>query len=179
MPVSPGSHRLGPQNATLSVHTTRRGAAAKAGHDLLIHVTSWEGSLEVGDDGQVTSVQLDADATSLRVQEGTGGIKALSEDDKASIHQTIDKEVLERRDISFRSTGIEHASGDSRVAVEGDLTLAGTTAPVAFELMVGDDGTLGATAVVTQTTWGMKPYTGLFGALKVHDDVKVVIDGHL
>jgi hypothetical protein len=25
----------------------------------------------------------------------------------------------------------------------------------------------------------MKPYTGLFGALKVHDDVKVVIEGHL
>ena len=145
----------------------------------MIHVTSWEGSLEVGDDSQATSVGLDVDASSLRVQEGTGGIKALGEDDKTSIHQTIDEEVLERRDITFRSTGVEHAPDGSRIAVEGDLTLAGTTRPIAFELALGDDDTLSGSAIVTQTEWGMKPYTGLFGALKVHDDVKVVIDGHL
>jgi YceI-like domain len=179
MPVPPGSHRFGPDNATLSVHTTRRGAAAKAGHDLLIHVTSWEASLEAGEDGRATSMGLDADATSLRVQEGTGGIKALGEDDKASIHQTIDDEVLERRDISFRSTRVEHAPDDSRIGVEGDLTVAGATRPIAFELVLGDDGTISASAVVTQTRWGMKPYTGFFGALKVHDDVTVVIDGKL
>jgi hypothetical protein len=32
---------------------------------------------------------------------------------------------------------------------------------------------------VTQTRWGMKPYSALFGALKVLDDVEVVLDGRL
>ena len=50
-------------------------------------------------------MELTADATSLRVQKGTGGMKALGEDDKANIHQTIDDEVLKRQDIMFRSTG--------------------------------------------------------------------------
>ena len=36
-----------------------------------------------------------------------------------------------------------------------------------------------ATAVVKQSAWGMKPYSALFGALKVADDVEVVLEGHL
>ena len=65
------------------------------------------------------------------------------------------------------------------LSVEGDLTLAGTTQPIAFDLAVGDDGTLSATAVVTQTRWGMKPYSALWGALKVLDEVEVALDGRL
>ena len=34
-------------------------------------------------------------------------------------------------------------------------------------------------AVVTQTEWGMKPYSALFGALKVADEVRVEIDARL
>ena len=107
--LPPGTHRLGPGNATLAVRTKRGGAAAKAGHDLDMLVTAWEGTLEVGEDGDATSAELKADATSLRVQKGTGGMQALGEDDKANIHQTIDDEVLKREDIVFRSTGVESA----------------------------------------------------------------------
>ena len=172
--IPPGTHRLGPGNATLLVRTRRGGAAAKAGHDLDMLVTAWEGTIEAGD---ATRLELAADATSLRVQRGTGGMQALGEDDKANIHQTIDDEVLKRQDIVFRSTRVE-ADGD-RLRVEGDLTLAGSTQPVTFDLEASDDGALAATAVVTQTRWGMKPYSALFGALKVLDDVEVVLDGHL
>ena len=174
-----GTHRLGPDNATLSVRTTRTGAAAKAGHNLLIHVTAWEATLEIGEDPAKTSIEVTVDATSLRVQEGHGGAQALGDDDKANIHQTIDEDVLKRQDITFRSTGVESAADGSRLRVQGDLTIVGQTQPIAFDLVVGDDGTLSATAVVTQTAWGMKPYSALFGALKVVDDVEVVLDGHL
>jgi len=167
-------HRLGPDNATLSVHTKRGGAAAKAGHDLELRVTSWQGTLDL--DGG--SAELTADATSLRVQKGTGGMQALGDEDKANIHQTIDDEVLNRHDVTFRSTRVE-AGADGRYSIEGDLTLAGTTQPVAFDLEAAGDGTVRASAVVTQTRWGMKPYSALFGALKVLDDVEVVLDGHL
>ena len=54
----------------------------------------------VGEDPADTSMELTADATSLRVVEGTGGMQALGDDDLANIHQTIDDEVLKRQDIS-------------------------------------------------------------------------------
>jgi polyisoprenoid-binding protein YceI len=104
------------------------------------------------------------------VVKGTGGMQALGDEDKANIHQTIDDEVLKRTDIAFRSTRIDGGR------VEGDLTLAGETQPIAFDLERGDDGSIHARAVVTQTRWGMKPYSALFGALKVLDDVEVVLD---
>ena len=177
MSLAAGTYKLGPDDGTLSVRTERTGAAAKAGHDLLIHVTAWEATLEVGDDPAATSIELVADAASLRVREGTGGMKSLGDDDKASIHQTIDDDVLKRRAITFRSTGA--TGGDGKLSVEGELTLAGTTRPLAFDLDVGDDGRLHAVAVVKQSDWGMKPYSALFGALKVADDVRVEIDAGL
>ena len=177
MSLQTGTYTLGPGDGTLSVRTGRTGAAAKAGHDLLIHVTAWEATLAVGDDPAATSIELDADAASLRVREGTGGMQSLGDDDKANIEQTIDDDVLKRRAITFRSTAVTGADG--RLTVAGELTLAGTTRPLAFDLEVGDDGRLRAVAVVKQSDWGMKPYSALFGALKVADDVRVEIDAGL
>ena len=164
---------LGPDRGTLSVRTSRRGTVAKAGHDLLIHVTKWRGKLALGDEPAVT---LDADATSLQVRQGTGGMMALDDGDLAKIEQTIDDEVLLRHDIAFRSAAIERDGNELRV--RGDLTLRGTSRPVAFDLAVAD-GRVRGTAVVKQTEWGMKPYTALFGALKVADEVRVEIDAQL
>jgi hypothetical protein len=177
--IQAGRHRLGPDNATLSVRTGRAGAAAKAAHDLLIHVTSWEAELVVGEDPADTSIELNADATSLRVIEGTGGMQALGDDDIANIHQTIDDEVLLRQDISFRSTRVEPEPGGNLIHVEGDLELVMRIQPIAFDLAIDDAGALSATAVVTQSAWGMKPYSALFGALKVKDEVEVVLEGQL
>ncbi len=171
--IEPGTHRFGPSNATLSVQTRRGGAAAKAGHDLLLHVTAWDGTLTVGEDGAPSAAELTADATSLRVQKGTGGMKGLDDSDKANIHQTIDDDVLRRRDIAFRSTAVDGGR------IEGELTLAGQTRPLALDVAIGDDGAVSATVTITQSDWGMKPYSALFGTLKVLDDVEVALEGHL
>jgi hypothetical protein len=158
------------------VLTGRTGAAAKAGHDLVIRVTSWEATLAAGDE---MSMELSADAGSLRVVEGSGGMQALGDDDLANIHQTIDDEVLGRQEIRFRSSRVEAEGEGGRMRAEGELTLAGETGPIEVGLAVGDDGAISASAVVTQTAWGMKPYSALFGALKVKDEVVVVLEGHL
>jgi polyisoprenoid-binding protein YceI len=171
MALAPGTYRFGPETATLAVRTGRTGAAAKAGHDLVIDVTAWQATLEVAE--TETSLVLDADATSLRVREGTGGLQALGEDDKQSIEQTIDEEVLKGQAIEFRSSTIDIPDGGGRLGVQGMLTLLGNARPIAFELAVGDDGTLGGSAVVKQTDWGITPYSTLFGALKVADEVVV------
>ncbi len=63
--------------------------------------------------------------------------------------------------------------------MRGELTLAGATRPVAFELATREDGRISATVRVVQSEWGIKPYRGLMGALKVRDDIEVVVDARL
>ena len=170
----PRIHRLGPDNATLSVHTRRGGAAAKAGHDLELRVTSWQGALDL----EAGSAELSADGSSLRVRKGTGGMQALGDEDKDNIRRTIDDDVLKRQNITFRSTTVE-PDGGGCYRVEGELTLAGATQPIGFDVHVGDDGRMTASAVVTQTRWGVKPFSALFGTRKVLDDVEVHLEGRL
>jgi polyisoprenoid-binding protein YceI len=178
MPIEPGTYTLGPQNGTLSVRTGRRGAIAKVGHDLLIEVTAWGATVQIAPDPRQSVLELDADSNSLSVREGSGGIQSLGDDDRAGINETIVKEVLKGTAIVFRSRSVE-PQRDGRLSVAGDLELAGGVNPVTFELSLGDDGHVGASAVVRQSAWGMKPYTTLFGTLKVADDVEVLLDGVL
>ena len=178
MPIPPGRYTLGPDDATLTVRTGRAGAASKAGHDLRIEVTSWNATLDVAEDPAQTAMALTADPRSLRVREGTGGMHALDDDDKASIEKTIDDDVLEGSRIAFRSRNVT-AGPNGTLSVEGDLDLAGTSHPVAFDLTAGDDGRLYGSARIKQTDWGIKPYSALFGTLKVVDEVGVEIDGTL
>jgi len=177
MTVAPGRYTLGPEGGTLLVKTGRTGAAAMAGHDLVIEVAAWHATVEVAGDPAQSSVSLDVDATSLHVRQGTGGMQALGDDDKEDIRKTIDDDVLKTLPIEFRSSSVE-ADG-SRWSVRGDLTLVGTAAPISFELELGDDGAIEGGAVVKQSNWGIKPYSALFGALKVADEVAVSIDGKL
>jgi polyisoprenoid-binding protein YceI len=114
----------------------------------------------------------------MRVIEGTGGMQSLDDDDRANIAQTIDDEVLRKQQITFRSTRVAPA-GDGGLHVEGDLTLLGQTRPLAFDVSVSDDGAVAALAVVRQTDFGMKPYSALFGALKVADEVRVSLSATL
>jgi polyisoprenoid-binding protein YceI len=174
MAIEAGTHTLGPDNATLRVHTGRSGAAAAAGHDLTMEVTSWEATLTVGEQ---SSLELTADATSLSVIEGKGGMKSLTEDDKADIKKSIDKDVLEKKAIHFSSSDVQSDNGT--MTVNGDLEIAGTSTPVQFTLSVADDGTLNGSAKLAQSDWNIKPYSALFGALKVNDEVEVSIDGKL
>jgi hypothetical protein len=166
------SQHFGPENASLRIRTGRTGGAAKAGHDLLIEVGSWQATL---DREAQPALTLSADSGSLRVLEGTGGIKSLSESDKTDIKKTIDKEVLKGETIEFRSCEVQEAAGGG-LSVRGELSLNGRTAPVTFELAIDGEGRMTGSATVTQSAHGMKPYSALFGALKVADDVQVEIE---
>jgi polyisoprenoid-binding protein YceI len=176
MAIPAGTHKLGPDNATLSVKTGRRGAAAKAGHNLVIHVTAWEATFSVGADPADSTITLSADGGSLRVHSGEGGASALNDDNKSDIEAAIDKDILKKSTVEFKSTSV--APTDDGLAVTGDLTLNGKTNPVTFDLGVAD-GALSGSAKITQSDFKMKPYSALFGALKVTDEIEVLIDGSL
>jgi polyisoprenoid-binding protein YceI len=74
---------------------------------------------------------------------------------------------------------VRPADGDERLTVEGELTMAGSTRPVAAQLDVGADGRVSGTIPLTPSAWGIKPYRGLMGALRVRDELEIVIDAHL
>jgi polyisoprenoid-binding protein YceI len=176
MLLAAGSHRLGPDSGSLLVKTYRSGVAARAGHDLVIEVTRWEAIVEVVPDPAEATIELHADPRSLEVREGVGGAKPLTDRDRAEIRKTIDAKVLRGQPISFRSTALRSADGG--VVADGELTIRGRARPLSVRLDVGM-GRIAGTIALTQSEWGIEPYRGLMGALKVRDQVEVVIDAQL
>ncbi len=159
------------------VRTQRTGAAAKAGHNLKILVSDWNATLTAGASASDLSIELTVDGGSLKVLEGTGGMQTLDDDHKREISQTIDDEVLKHEQITFRSTAAA-AGADGAIGVTGDLTLNKKTRPINFDVHAAD-GSVTATTVIKQTDFGMKPYSTLFGALKVIDEVEISIAARL
>jgi polyisoprenoid-binding protein YceI len=171
------THQVGPQSGTLKVKTYREGIAQKIGHDLVIEVEGWDATIDAGPDGAIESVRLNADPTSLQVREGHNGVKALTDKDRNDIRGSIDEKVLRGKPIAFTSTAVEPRDGG--VTVRGDLTMAETTKPASFDVDVSGDGHVVGTLPVTQSDWGIKPYKAFMGALKVRDEIEIVLDVRL
>ncbi len=178
MAIAPGTYELGPHDGTLLIRTGKGGAASKAGHNLLIRVDRWGATAQFAGDLARSVLELNADSTSFTVLEGTGGIKSLSDEEREGIGQTINQDVLKGTPISFKSTAVRPDS-DTRLHVTGDLELANGINLIAFDVDVSDDGRVTGKATVKQTEWGMKPYSALFGTLKVADEVGVEIEAKL
>jgi polyisoprenoid-binding protein YceI len=179
--LSDGTHRLGPESGQLLLKTGRTGLGSKAGHDLTIEVTRWTGVAVVDTVKPAnSSVTVDVDATSFEVRQGTGGVKPLTDGDRAEIKSTIREKILHTArhpEIGFRSTRIS-GTPDAFI-VEGDLTIAGTTRPAIITCATAADGRVRGTATVKQSDWGIKPYTAFFGALRLKDEVEVHFDAEL
>src|SRR5829696_2981294 len=121
-----GAYRLGPESGRLLVNTTRTGLGAKAGHDLTIEVTRWHGHATV--DTAVpanSSVTIQVDVGSFQVRQGTGGVKPLTDADRAEISKTL-KQVLhtaQHPTITFRSRRVDGSAGS--FTLDGELTIMG------------------------------------------------------
>jgi polyisoprenoid-binding protein YceI len=176
MPIATGSHRLGPAHGKLEIRTYREGMASKVGHDLIIEVREWEATLTVAEDPEHSTLALTADPRSLHVREGLRGLKPLSDKDCAEIRKNIDEKALGGEPITFQSRRLGLTEDGSRLTAEGDLSMAGNTRAISAELEVEPSGRVTGTIPLTQSEWGIKPYRGLMGALKVRDSLEIVVD---
>jgi polyisoprenoid-binding protein YceI len=171
-----GAYRLGPESGRLLVHTTRTGLGAKAGHDLTIEVTRWHGHATV--DTAVpanSSVTIQVDVDSFQVRQGTGGVKPLTDADRAEIHKTL-KQVLhtaQHPTITFWSRRVDGSAGS--FTLDGELEIMGITRPVTVQGRMTDGRVVGG-ATVVQSRWGIRPYSAFLGALRLSDEVKVDLD---
>jgi polyisoprenoid-binding protein YceI len=173
-----GNFRLGPDAGRVVIKTSRAGLAAKAGHDLTIEFTRWSAQVQVPDEaaGGVTAAQItaDLDLGSREVRVGTGGAQPLNDRDRRDIKKTMSG-ILGTGQASFASSKVT-PFGASGGAVEGTLTLNGQTQPVRLQLNAPGEGRYRGSATVPQSAFGIKPYSGFFGALKLRDEVTVEFD---
>jgi polyisoprenoid-binding protein YceI len=178
MAANGGRHQLGPESGRLTLRTYRSGLAAQAGHDLTIDVTRWSGELgQPAPDGQAPGhLAVTIDLTSLDIREGRGGIKPLSDRDRRDITASARKQLDAGRypEASYVATSFapDDAGGG---AIDGTLTLHGRSRPLRLQVSKTGDGQYRATATVVQSQFGIKPYSGMFGALKLRDEVELEI----
>lgn len=156
--------------------------AARAGHDLVIQAERWDASVALDPAApQEAQLRLTVDATSLKVLEGHGGVKPLSDADREEIRRNLEQKVLKtdrHPEITFVSRTAETSDG-RRWQVVGDLTIAGSTSSVRIplELDPESDGTrIRATVTIAQSSFGIKQFSAMMGALKVADDVEIRAD---
>ena len=172
MAASTGTYRLGPDAGRVVISTTRAGLAARVGHDLTLDVTRWSADITVpGDDLSAATVGAELDLGSLVVREGTGGARPLTASDRRDIESTMRKilGVGAQAMAAFRSSRIIPSAAGG--AIEGTLTLNGRSQPVRLQLTASAPGRYRGTVAIVQSAFGIKPYSGFFGALKLSDEV--------
>ena len=172
--LSPGQHKIGPSNGRLVLRTFREGMAAMVGHDLVIDITRWQGTVTIPDGaGGQPSLSAEIDLASLEVREGVGGVKPLSDSDRDEIKGNIAEtlKTSDNRKAAFQSKTVQLQGNNA--TVDGEFTLAGATHPLRITVEENGGRTVVGKAIVQQTTWGIKPYKAFLGALKVRDTVEI------
>ena len=179
-----GTYELGPSAGRVLVKTGREGLAARAGHDLTLEITQWSARVTVpaAEDGGFAAATLTAelDLGSLAVREGTGGAKPLTDRDRRDIQGQVRKILGDAAIASFTSSRVIPSSSGSpssgasaNGAIEGALTLRGTSRPLRLQVVSPAPGQFRGSAGLRQTDFGITPYSGFFGALKLKNEVTV------
>jgi hypothetical protein len=178
-----GTYEFGPGDGRVLVKTGREGLAARAGHDLTLEITRWSARLTVpdGEGGGIAAATLAAelDLGSLAVRTGTGGAKPLTDRDRRDIQGQARKILGDPATASLASVKVipsSSAGSTANGAVEGTLTLRGTSRPVRLQVISPAPGQFRGTAAIRQTDFGVTPYSGFFGTLKLKDEVTVEFD---
>ncbi len=170
--------RIGAEHGMLTLHTGVEGRAAKMGHRLTIAIRDWEATASFTGD-EPSSAQLRGELASFEVVKGEGGVKPVSDKDRATIRENglETMKAAQHPHVAFTSDRIDKTA--SGYTLTGQLSLAGVTRPSTVQVDVSDGGAtwdVRATADVVQTEYGIKPYTGMMGGLKVSDRVEVRLD---
>ncbi|MBY4211679.1 YceI family protein [Rhodococcus fascians] len=162
----------------LAVRTDVTGRASKMGHRLTIAVTSWTATVEWSGHAP-TAVSLTAEVGSLEVIHGEGGLTPLIGPEKivakANAIKTFDANRYPT--IRFRSEEITGIASGFRLT--GTVEIHGVSREITVDVDVTDSGDrwqIGSETTVRQTDYEITPYSQMFGAMKVADEVTVTFD---
>jgi polyisoprenoid-binding protein YceI len=178
MAMRAGRHTFGPEQGRITLRTSRDGLAAHAGHDLTIEAGQWSGEVVVTADRMPATLDVAVNLGALVVRSGTGGIKPLTDRDKREIAVTARKVLAVDRypEATFHASAFGPAGDGVGGTIDGALTLAGQSRPLRLQVSQSGPDRFRATTTVRQTDFGIKPYSGFLGALKVSDAVEIEVE---
>ncbi|MCE9516425.1 MAG: YceI family protein [Mycobacterium sp.] len=149
------------------------------GHRLTIGVRSWQASVSWRGT-MPTAAELSVDTDSLTVVKGEGGVTPLTPPERALARSNALKSLDAKKYplITFSTEKISKTPEGYQLA--GTLEIHGTSRPHTVDLRVedlGDRWSMTARVAVTQSDFGVKPYSLMMGALKVADEVIIDFAG--
>jgi polyisoprenoid-binding protein YceI len=143
-----------------------------------VEVKNFSGRIEIPErDETQLAVEVEAEAKSL-----TNADEGMTDFERREFHNVLNNEVLESGKfptIKFVSVSVSDASksGETRkFTLNGDLTLRDATKQVSFPVTVTiSKDQLRATgeAELKQTDFGITPYSGKLGLIKIGDVIKI------
>ena len=167
--------RFDAKSAQCLVFTYKDGLLSAMAHDLKIRVTAFV----IDVDENTRAITASFSPTSLRVvsamRNGRETPGDLSADNKREIEGNIARDVLQASrypEIQFTSSSVEEKG--ERYLVRGALALHGHRRTIAVEVHRRDDHYI-AEGRIHQPTFGIRPYSAMFGTLKVKPDVVVQV----
>ena len=161
----------------ITITLTQEGVLQKIHPLHHVAAKSFTGRIQLPKDETKTVVELDADTKSF-VNIDTD----MKDFEKSGFHKVLHGEVLQSDrfpNIKFRSVSVTNLqkSGNNRsFTLNGDLTLRGVTRHVAFPVKVTLSGNqLRGTGeeTIKQSDFGITPYSGGLGTIKIGDQLKV------
>lgn len=170
---------LDPSSGELDILTGVAGPAAKMGHRLTIVLRSWQAGAQWRG-GRPVSAELTAELDSLEVVRGEGGVTPLTGPEKSVARmnalKSLDAKKFPR--VLFSADQIE--ATDDGYRLTGTLEIHGKSRPQTVDLAIedrGDQWSMSARVPLTQSAFGLKPFSLMMGTLKVADEVTVVFSG--
>jgi polyisoprenoid-binding protein YceI len=157
---------------------TQEGFIARRYPTHRVEVKNFSGKIEVSErDETRVAVEVEAEAKSL-----TNADEGMTEFERKEFHNVLNNSVLESDKfpkIKFVSASVSDArkSGEARsFTLNGDLTMRDATKRVSFPVTVTiSNDQLRATgdAELKQSDFGIKPYSGKLGMIRIGDEVKI------
>ncbi len=175
-PAAAKTYLMSAAQSQITITLIQEGVLRKIHPTHHVAVKSFSGRIQLPADESKAAAELDAEAKSFI------NIDDMKDFERSGFHKVLHEEVLASDrfpTIKFRSVSITNVqkSGDHRsFTLNGDLTLRGVTKRVAFPVKVTINGKqLRATGEgnIKQTDFGITPYSGGLGTIKIGDQLKV------
>ena len=159
----------------LLILTGVAGPAARTGHRLTIAMQSWQASVDWSGK-KPSAVELSVAVDSLEVIKGEGGLTPMGGPEKGIARSNALKSLDAKAFPQIRFTATDIAKNADGYRLTGTVEIHGKARPHAVDLTVQDRGenwAMSAQTTVTQSDFGVKPYSLLMGAVKVADPVTI------
>jgi polyisoprenoid-binding protein YceI len=171
-------YTMDPASSQIMVQLTQEGFLAKLRPRNEVIVKDFNGKIQVlQSDQSDIAVVLESEVNSM-----TNVDKDMTEFERKEFHNILHNVVLESEKfptIKFASISVTDVQGSNEgrtFTLNGDLTIREVTRRVAVPVSVTiRDQELRATGEgsIKQSEFGIKPYAGGFGAIKIADEVKI------